>query len=88
MSNSEQPPGQDGQSPAPAPPSRGGGCLAVILILVGIVMLLPGLCAIILISLDWKSALSSTNLSAMVTFLAISAGGIFLIRLGFKGPRA
>jgi hypothetical protein len=88
MSSSEQPPKSPAEPAPPAARSGGSGCLNVFLILLGIVMLLPGLCAVLFITLDWKSALSGSNLSAMVAFLAIGAGGIFLIGLAIKGLRA
>ncbi|HXW23364.1 MAG TPA: hypothetical protein VEK73_01340 [Xanthobacteraceae bacterium] len=58
------------------------------LVLVGIVMLLPGLCAIILVAIDWKGALSSSFLPILLLCLAVSFGGIVLIRAVVKGPRS
>jgi hypothetical protein len=88
MSNGEQPTGQDGRGVGPTPPpSARSGCLTAFLILAGIVLLLPGLCAVVLIVFDWKSALSGSTLSVVVTFLAIAAGGIIMIREGIRGPR-
>jgi len=88
MSESEQPTGQDGGGAAPAPPSSArSGCLTVFLILAGAVLLLPGLCAIAMVAFDWKSALSSSTLPVVVIFLAVSVGGIIMIREGVRGPR-
>lgn len=79
-------PPNDPDSPTPQAYAR-SGCLSAFLILAGCVLLLPGVCAVILIGADWKSALSSSNLSATVIFLAIAAGGIMMIREGIRGPR-
>jgi hypothetical protein len=57
-----------------------GGCLSVLMVVGGIVMLLPGLCAIILIGLDpHEMMVDPSVLFAMVAMLAISGGGIALI---------
>ena len=88
MSNSEHPPSQHGQQPAPTPPAaERSGCLTALMILGGIVLLLPGVCAIIIMVGDWKSAMSSSTLPVLLIFLAIAFGGIMLIREGARGPR-
>jgi hypothetical protein len=88
MSTSEQPPGQDGQRPAPTlPTSARSGCLTAFMILGGIVLLFPGLCAIFFVFLDWKGALSGSFLPVLAVCLAIAFGGIMLIREGVRGPR-
>jgi hypothetical protein len=51
------------------------------------VLLLPGLCAVIMVTFDWKSSLSGSTLPVVVIFLAISVGGIIMIREGIRGPR-
>jgi hypothetical protein len=84
MSDSVPPPNADG--PTPQAYAR-SGCLSAFLILGGCVLLLPGVCAIALLSFDWKSALSSSTLPVVVIFLAIAAGGIVMIREGVRGPR-
>jgi hypothetical protein len=62
------------------PPPEGGGCLTAFLILLGIILLLPGLCAVLIIGSDPRHVLNdSTTLSACLIFLAVSAGGIALI---------
>jgi hypothetical protein len=88
MSTSERPPGHDGQQPAPPPPaSARSGCLSALMVLGGAVLLLPGLCAIIVIVGDWKSALSASTLPVMLIFLAVAFGGIMMIRAAMRGPR-
>jgi hypothetical protein len=70
--------------PAPAPPlpppHQRNGCMTALAIAIGLVMLLPGVCALILAGFDPKEVLSnSSTLFAFLTFLAIGAGGIALI---------
>ena len=67
--------------PAGPPPSEPrSGCLSVLMVVAGIVLLLPGLCAIILIGLDpHEMMVDPSVLFAMVAMLAISGGGIALI---------
>ena len=85
MSDSVPPPGPEGPT---AQAYARSGCLTAFLILAGCVLLLPGVCAVIMIVGDAKSALSGGNLTVMVIFLAIGVGGIIMIREGVRGPRA
>jgi hypothetical protein len=85
VSNTDRPPGPDGRSPEST--HARSGCLSAFLILGGVVLLLPGLCAIAIVVFDFKSALSSSTLPVVVMFLAIAAGGIIMIREGVRGPR-
>jgi len=51
-------------------------------------MLLPGLCAVLLISFDPKHMLNNFEaVSALFGFFAISAGGIVLIWWAVRRPR-
>jgi hypothetical protein len=70
-----------GNAPPPTqPPNSSSGCLTALLIAVGILLLLPGLCAIIIIGVDPKSALADpSTLTACLAFLAIGGGGVALI---------
>jgi len=73
MSN-EQTPWHD---PKPRPSS---GCATLFLGFLGVIMLLPGLCAIIGVYQNPKILLSSSPDASMAwTFLAIGAGGVALI---------
>jgi hypothetical protein len=77
--------------PAP-PPSPGSGCLTALMIGIGILMLLPGLCAVLIVGFDPAHAFNDpTTVSALLGFFAISAGGIALIwvalRRGRQRPR-
>jgi hypothetical protein len=88
MSTSEHPSAPEGQKPAPPPPAaERSGCLTAFMILGGIVLLFPGLCAIFFVFVDWKGALSGSFLPVLAVCLAIAFGGIMLIREGVRGPR-
>jgi hypothetical protein len=67
--------------PQPAPPSRQGGCLSVLLALVGIVLMLPGVCSLVFVVAFVGGG--GTNPGSIVgiwlfTFL-LAAAGIALI---------
>jgi hypothetical protein len=68
--------------PLPPPPSQRSGCGVVALVLVGIVMLLPGLCSLIVIGN------SGIGEGAVVWLwlipFAIAAVGVFLIVLAIR----
>ena len=71
--------------PPPLPPKR-DGCLTAIMVLVGLVLLLPGLCAIIF----GVGNLTSSRPDSMVTLLVllgllIGVGGVLLIRAAIRG---
>ena len=84
MSDVENPPGAP---PAPPPRPR-NGWLTAFMVIVGIVLLLPGLCAIAF----GIGNLSSSSPDPVVTLLvfmglAVGAGGILLIRSAIRGRR-
>jgi hypothetical protein len=67
--------------PAPTPPASGrSGCAVALMIVAGIILLLPGICALAIIAPDPKEALNdSTSVMALLSFLLIAAGGVALI---------
>lgn len=68
--------------PVPPPPQRGlGGCAMVFLVLIGVVLLLPGLCS--LVSMGMFGAGGGLGLIYLLTF-AVAAGGIVLIRYAVR----
>jgi hypothetical protein len=84
MSDAESPPGLP---PVPPPPPR-NGWLTAFMVIVGIILLLPGLCAIIF----GVASLGSSHPDPMITQLvliglAVGAGGVLLIRSAIRGPR-
>ena len=74
--------------PAATPPQR-DGCLTALMILVGIVLLLPGLCALVF---GVGSILDMQHYDSMFTVpilvgLLVGFGGVILIRFAIRGPR-
>lgn len=76
-------------SPTPPPPRR-NGCLQAIAILAGIMLLLPGVCAIIFASFS-PLTLTVSNLPSIlqsIMFVLVNgAGGVALIWWATKRPR-
>jgi len=73
---------------SPHPPPQRSGCLTAFMIVAGIVLLLPGLCALLIVGSDPMAVLrDSTGLMALASFLAIGAGGVVLIWIAARGPR-
>lgn len=76
-------------APPPPPPAQRHGCLTAIMVVVGLIMLLPGLCAIIF----GIGSLTNSSVEPIVTVLVVLGLfvgflGIMLIRAAVKGPRA
>jgi len=73
--------------PSPAPPPR-NGCLTAFMVVAGIVMLLPGLCALIFgfASLS-ETHFDSSLMPLIVLGLLVGFGGIMLIRAATRGGR-
>jgi hypothetical protein len=70
--------------PQPAPPRN--GCLVALMVVAGILLLLPGLCAILMIGFDPAHTLGSREgVMSSLSFLAVSAGGIALIWIALRG---
>jgi len=74
--------------PPPSPPPARNGCLTALMIGAGILMLLPGVCAALIIGFDPRSLNNWNTLSACLSFFAISAGGIALIWVAVRRGRA
>jgi hypothetical protein len=83
VSNENPPP----ISRIPAPPER-GGCLTGFMVIVGIILLLPGLCALIFTGLAFtQSRFDAGFVPFIVVGLLVGFGGITLIRAAFRGSR-
>ena len=75
--------------PIDPPPRESAGCMPVLMGIAGAIMLLPGLCALILVGLDPHEMLVDANLALlMLTMLAVGAGGVALIWWAFRRGRA
>jgi hypothetical protein len=65
--------------PPDPPPRQGiGGCLAVFLVLIGVVLLLPGICSLLFMGASGVK-IGADIAGLMLLTLAIAAGGIALI---------
>ncbi|HEY2134965.1 MAG TPA: hypothetical protein VGH49_03700 [Xanthobacteraceae bacterium] len=71
--------------PVMPPPHERNGCMTAMMIAIGLVLLLPGICALLIVGFDPKEAFNDAG--TMVAFLAIGAAGVFLIRAGVKRQR-
>jgi hypothetical protein len=82
------------ESPPPAPPQlppreQRSGCATAFMVLAGVLLLLPGLCAIIFGVGALTDSSFDQTLAVLVLFgLFVGFLGIMLIRTGIKGPRA
>jgi hypothetical protein len=74
---------------SPRPQRRLHPLLAILLVLIGIVLLLPGLCSLALIVLYVRDldGLAPMVVLWLITF-AVAAGGVALIRYAVRGGRA
>ena len=72
--------------PPPVPPRTLGGCATVFIALLGVVLLLPGLCSLIFFVGSFPAGASDGSLFGLwlFTFL-IAALGIVLIRYAIRG---
>lgn len=71
----------------PGPPSR-HGCLTALMVVIGIILLLPGVCAIIFgVDSMGSSHPDPTVMSLVLLGLAVGAGELMLIRAAIRGPQ-
>jgi uncharacterized membrane protein YraQ (UPF0718 family) len=92
MSYSDMPPPQPPiREPGglPPPPPR-NGCLTAFMVIVGIVLLLPGLCALIfgIGSLTSPGGFESGILPFVLVGLMVGAAGVLMIRRAIRDPRS
>ena len=72
------------------PPSANprNGCLTAFLILIGLILLVPGVCGIILVGTDWQElSTDQTALLITVGLLALGACGVVVIWLAVRPRR-
>jgi hypothetical protein len=88
MSYGDLPPTRPEPPVSPLPPPPRHGCLTAFMVLVGIVLLLPGLCAVIfgVASLS-QSRVDSGFMPFVIIGLLVGFGGVMLIRSAIRGPR-
>ena len=75
--------------PRLSPPVQRNGCLTAIMVIAGLIMLLPGLCAIVFgVGSLTNSSPEPIVMVLVVIGLLVGFLGIMLIRAAVKGPRA
>ena len=75
--------------PQPPPPAQRSGCLTALMVIAGLIMLLPGLCAIIFgVGSLTNSSVEPIVMVLVLLGLFVGFLGILLIRAAVKGPRA
>jgi len=80
-------PGDPHWRPPPSANPR-NGCLTAFLLLVGVILLLPGACGILLLTFDWKEvARDQTALLISGGLIALGACGVVIIWLAVRPRR-
>lgn len=89
MSISETPPPAPRGPPA-APTNKRSGCLTALMAIFGIILLLPGACALLFggISISDSGRISSDIAPLVLLGLVVGLGGVALIWAAIKGRRA
>jgi len=77
----------DNQQPASPPSAPRSGCLTALMVMVGIILLLPGVCALLFggISISEGGKLGSDVAPLVLLGLTVGAGGVALIWAAIKG---
>lgn len=89
MSNSDRTPDRPPQL-LPQEPRQRSGCLTALMVISGIIMLLPGVCALLFggISISESGQLASDVAPLVFLGLVVGAGGVALIWAAIKGRKA
>jgi len=92
MSYSDTPPSQP-PIPEPSampPPQPRDGCLTALMVIIGIILLLPGLCALIfgVGSLTSPGGFDSGFMPFILVGLMVGAVGVLMIRWAIRDPRS
>ena len=88
MSDAENPPPTSGHAWTPPPPMPRNGCLTTFMILVGIILLLPGLCAVIFGVGSLTSSRYDPGFTPFIVLgLLVGFGGVMLIRAAIRRQR-
>ena len=92
MSNAESPPPTpdlpSAPPPAGMPPPPRSGCLTAFMVIVGVVLLLPGLCALVFGAGSLFSPSYDSGFTPFILFgLLVGFGGVMMIRAALRGPR-
>jgi drug/metabolite transporter (DMT)-like permease len=85
MSSSDQPPDRP-PPPVGPPPLPRDGCLTAFMVIAGILLLLPGLCAVIFVVSFSSPHPDPVSGLLVILGLAVGAVGVFLISRAFRNP--
>jgi hypothetical protein len=79
----------DTPPPAPLPPPQRSGWMTAFMVIIGIILLLPGLCALTFAGLALSErSFPSDFVSFIVLGLLVGALGVVLIWYAIRGPRS
>ncbi|BAL73515.1 hypothetical protein [Bradyrhizobium cosmicum] len=89
MSNSDHAPDKPPALPRQEPPQR-SGCLTALMAISGVILLLPGLCALLFggLSISDRSQIASDIAPLIFLGLAVGAGGVGLIWAAIRRRRS
>jgi hypothetical protein len=74
--------------PPPATPPPRNGCLTAVMMIIGLILLLPGLCALVFaVGSVTAPHFDSGFTPFIVVGLLVGFGGVMLIRSAIRGPR-
>ena len=74
--------------PPRTPPAQRRGCVTALMVIFGVILLLPGLCAIIFAGAALtERSFPSDFLSFILVGLLVGFAGVMLIRNAIRGPR-
>jgi len=76
-------------APRPPPPEQRSGCMTAIMVVIGIILLLPGVCALIFggMAVTNQGSVPSDIVSFVVLGLLVGCMGVMLIWVAIRGPR-
>ena len=78
----------DRPRPLPPVPQQRSGCLTAFMIIAGIILLLPGLCALIFGGMALTERSFPSDIASLIALgLFIGAGGVMLIVSAIRGRR-
>jgi hypothetical protein len=93
MSDLQPPPPPPTSSPPPRIPPRPlqqrSGCATALMVIFGVILLLPGLCALIFSAVAFTGgSFPSDFVSLIVMGLLVGFAGVMLIRAAIRGPQS
>ncbi|TQF38549.1 hypothetical protein UNPF46_16665 [Bradyrhizobium sp. UNPF46] len=72
-------------SETPSPPPSRSGCVTALMVMFGVILLLPGICALIFVA-DSSPHLDNRFIPILALTLLVAFAGVMLIRAARKKP--